>query len=119
MRNLPHTVRQGHNAAFINWFQLSDPDRRYLPTVLHFSLQSKLWMQNNEAVGVFEVYIVRNNGTISLFVELYDTDHSCNTVTFSPEFNRYHHVINLLQDPTTNPLDGIYDLHNDADLFEE
>ena len=119
MPNFPHAVRQGRNAAFINWFQLSDPDRHYLPTGLPFSLQIKLWIQNNEVVRVFDDYILRNNGTISLFVELYDTDHSCHTVTFSPEFNRYHHVLSSLQNPTTNPLDGIYDLHNDADLFEE
>ena len=84
-------------SSFIKWdIYQQDHDAGYLPTILHFHIY--LYLHHGRramlVLVTFDDYIVRNDGTISLFIEFVDPGYILKTLTLSPSCNDYQQVLN-------------------------
>ena len=78
------------NLPFINRdIYRQDYDAGYLPTLSPFPMYLYLRHGCRAMLVTFDDYIVRNDGTISLFVEIVDPGYTLKTITFSPSCYDY------------------------------
>ena len=110
MSNLNNNV----NSPFINWdIYRQDHDAGYLPTILPFPMYLYLRHGRRAMLVTFDDYIVRNDGTISLFVEFVDPGYTLKTVTFSPSCLDYQQDLDSLKNPSSDTLEPTFELHNE------
>ena len=110
MNNLNPNV----NSPFIKWDNYrQDHDAGYLPTILPFPMYHYLCHGRRAMLVTFDNYIVRNDGTISLFVEFVDPGYTLKRDTFSPSCYDYQQLLNSLKNPSNDTLEATFELHNE------
>ena len=109
MNNLNHNV----NSPFISWdFYRQDHEAGYLPTILPFPMYLNLRHGRRAMLVTFDDYIVRNDGTISLFAEFVE-GYTLKTVTFRPSCYDYQQVLNSLKNTSNDTIEATFELHNE------